>query len=109
MPTLDNFVERIERMGKAIGPYAKAKSERVYIENYLRSKKSLLMALCDEKTMAAKEAFAYAHPEYIELLHGLKQAVEVEEKAKWALERFKIEVEVWRTQQANDRWMREKI
>jgi hypothetical protein len=56
----DNFLERIERMGKAIKPYAKAKAERVYIENFLRSKKSILMQACDEKTVAAKAKKTYS-------------------------------------------------
>ena len=108
---MDNgdFLERIEKMGKAIKPYAKAKAERVYIENFLRSKKSILMQGCGEKTIAAKEAYAYSHKDYIALLEGLKAAVEIEETAKWALEKFKIEFEHWRTTQANDRWQKDKI
>ena len=105
----DNFLKRIERMGAAIRPYAKARAERVYIENFLRCKKSLLMQDCDEKTSAAKETYAYAHPEYMALLDGLKSAVEIEEKCRWALEKFKIEFEHWRTLQANERWQRDKI
>lgn len=105
----DNFLDRIEKMGKAIKPYAKARAERVYIENFLRSKKSLLMHDCDEKTMAAKEAYAYSHDEYIELLNGLKNAVEIEEIARWALEKFKMEFEHWRTCNANDRWQKDRV
>lgn len=108
---MDNFEERIERMGAAIAPYAKARSERVYIENFLRSKKALLMQQAPDEctTVSAKEAYAYAHDEYIELLEGLKAAVEVEEKTRWALEKFKIEFEHWRTCQANDRWMKDRV
>ena len=105
----DNFLKRIERMGAAIRPYAKARAERVYVENFLRCKKSLLMQDCNEKTISAKEMFAYAHPEYIELLKSLKSAVEVEETTRWALEKFKIEFEHWRTCQANDRWQKDRI
>lgn len=107
--TPDNFLDRIEKMGRAIGPYAKARAERVYIENFLRSKKAILMGQCEDKTAVAREQFAYAHPEYVELLRGLRDAVEVEEKARWCLEKFKIEFEYFRTCQANDRYMKDRL
>jgi hypothetical protein len=111
MPTLnlEDLLERLEKMERAIVPYSKAKAERVYIENFLRSKKALLMQQSDEKTIAGKEAFAYAHDEYIQLLHGLREAVETEEKCRWSLERLKIETELYRTVQANERYVRERL
>ena len=106
---LDNFLERLEDMKDAIGPYAKAKADRVYIENYLRCKKSLLMGQCDEKTVAAKEMYAYAHKDYIELLEGLRAAIEFEEKCRWTLEQFKMSVDIWRSVNANDRWIKNQV
>ena len=106
---MDDFLYRIEKMGKAIPGYAKAKAERVYIEQFRKSKKAILMGECTEKTQSAREQYAYAHAEYIELLEGLRVAVEIEEKCRWALEKFKIEFEHWRTTQANDRWQKDKL
>lgn len=108
---MDDFLTRIEKMGRAIAPYAKSKADRTYIENYLRSKKAILMqsSPVDCQTVAAKESYAYSHPEYIDLINGLRSAVEIEEKAKWALEKFKIEFEHWRTIQANDRWQKNNV
>jgi hypothetical protein len=83
--------------------YAQAKGQRVYIENFLRSKKSLLMAKSDAKTVADREAYAYAHPEYIELVSGLRSAVEQEEGIKWKLTAAQASVEIWRTQEASNR------
>ena len=83
--------------------FAKAKAERVYLEEFRKSKKSLLMLQSDEKTQAGKEAYAYSHGEYIELLDGLKAAVEVEETVKWQMIAAQARIEVWRTQQANNR------
>ena len=59
----DTFQDRIERMGAAIRPYAKARAERVYTENYLRCKKALLMssAPAECRTAVAKEQYAYGH------------------------------------------------
>lgn len=82
--------------------FAQAKAERVYVENFLRSKKSLLMNQYDG-SIAAKEAYAYAHPEYRELLEGLRAAVEAEETLKWQMTAAELRVEIWRSQEATNR------
>lgn len=83
--------------------YAKAKSERVYLEEFRKSKKALLMAKSGAKTAAEREQHAYAHDEYIKLLEGLKLAVETEEELKWQLIAAQAKVEIWRTESANNR------
>ena len=83
--------------------FAAAKASRVQIEEFRKSKKSLLMLQSDEKTQAGKEAYAYAHDEYIALLDGLKVAIESEETVKWQMIAAQARIEVWRTQQANNR------
>ena len=83
--------------------FADAKASRVYLEEFRKSKKSLLMLQSDEKTQAGKEAYAYAHDEYIALLDGLKVAIEAEETVKWQMIAAQARIEVWRTQQANNR------
>jgi hypothetical protein len=88
---------------KHAGQFAKAKAQRVYIEEYRKSKKALLMAECTDKAANAREQYAYAHADYIALLEGLKQAVEVEEKLRWDLVAAQARVEIWRTEQANNR------
>ncbi len=86
--------------------YAKAKSERVYTEKFEASKKALCMKdamIRGVESVAAQEREAKANPEYLELLRGLAAAVEVEETLKWQLEAERLDVEIWRTQQANER------
>ena len=83
--------------------FAKAKAERIYLEEFRKSKKALLMAQSSAQAANAREQDAYAHPEYIALLEGLKQAVEVEEALRWDLIAAQARVEVWRTEQANNR------
>ena len=85
------------------GEFATAKAKRIYIENYLRSKKSILMAQSTSKTVAGAEAEAYAHQDYIELIEGLRVAVEQEEKLKWMLTAAQLKVDIWRTEQATNR------
>ena len=83
--------------------YASAKAARVYLEQFRKSKKALLMAESGEKTSAAKEMDAYAHPDYIQLLEGLRAAVEAEETLKWQLTAAEAKIEIWRTESANNR------
>jgi hypothetical protein len=83
--------------------FAKAKAERTYIENYLRSAKSRLMMESNASSIAAKEMEAYATDDYINLLKGLKEAVEVEEKLRWQLIAAQARIEIWRSQEATNR------
>ena len=88
------------------GKYAKAKSQRVYLEEFRKTKKALLMkdALAQGIEAAnAQEREAYAHPEYQELLKGLAAAIETEETLKWNLEAARMRCDIWRTEQANNR------
>lgn len=83
--------------------FAQAKAERVYLEEYRKSLKAMLMKRSMENAIGAQEREAYAHQEYVQLLQGLKDAIEVEEKLRWDLIGAQARVEIWRTEQANAR------
>jgi hypothetical protein len=82
-----------------------AKANRVYLEQFRKSKKALLFSQAPSActTIADKESWAYANDEYLELLEGLKAAIEAEEELKWMMHAASMKVEVWRTQQATAR------
>ena len=96
----NDAIEFIFKHGKK---FAKAKAERTYLEEYRKSLKSILMKRSMEDTIGAQEREAYAHPEYTQLLEGLRDSVEQEEKLRWDLIAAQARVEIWRTQQANAR------
>ena len=86
--------------------FADAKAQRIYLEEFRKSKKALLMkdALRNGIEAAnAQEREAYADPEYVQLLEGLAQAIEAEETLKWMLEAARMKTDIWRTEQANAR------
>ena len=83
--------------------FAKAKAERVYLEEYRKSLKAILMKGSMETAVNAQEREAYSHADYVALLQGLKEAVEIEEKLRWDLIGAQARVEIWRTEQANNR------
>ena len=82
--------------------FAEAKADRTRIEQYLKSKKAMLMSE-EGGTLGAKEMYAYAHPDYVAVLKGLKEAVAVEHEIKWRMEAAKLKFEFWKTQQFNTR------
>ena len=88
---------------KHAGTFAKAKSQRVYLEEFRKSKKAILMAESTDKAANAREQYAYSHPEYLALLDGIRAAVETEEKLRWDMIAAQARVEIWRTEQANNR------
>ena len=83
--------------------FAKAKAERVYLEEYRKSLKAILMKRSLETAVNAQEREAYSDPEYLQLLQGIKEATEIEEKLRWDLIGAQARVEIWRTEQANNR------
>ena len=83
--------------------FATAKAKRIYLEEYRKSLKAILMKRSMENAIGAQEREAYAHPDYIELLLGLKEAIEIEEKLRWDLIAAQARVEVWRSQEATNR------
>ena len=83
--------------------FAQAKANRIYIEQFLKSKLALLMSESSETTMAGKEMDAKKHQDYLNLLFGLKEAIATEEELKWKLISAQLAVEIYRTESANNR------
>jgi len=83
--------------------YAQAKAERIYMEGYLKSLKAILMKRSMEQAVNAQEREAYSDPEYVQLLKGLKEAVESEEEIRWGLVAAQARIEVWRSMEATNR------
>lgn len=84
-------------------PYAKSKANRVYLEEFRKSKKAILMRSSLESVIGKQESFAYSHPDYIEILEGIRAAVEVEEEIRWRMVAAQAKAEIWRSQEASKR------
>lgn len=87
--------------------YAKAKAERVYLEEFRKSKKALLMREAElegHKSAVAQEREAYADDAYVELLRSLQTAVELEETLRWRMVAAQARIEAWRTLESTRRF-----
>ena len=86
--------------------YSIAMSQREYLREFRKSKKAMLMIQAEKGGITAvskQEVFAYAHPEYIQLLDGIKAAVEQEAYLRHITTAAKLRIEVWRSQEATKR------
>lgn len=86
--------------------YGEAKAQRVYLEEYRKTKKAMLMKEALKlgvEAANAQEREAYADPAYHQVLKGLAVAIEAEETLKWEMESARLEIEIWRSREATNR------
>ena len=82
--------------------YAQAYSDANHLERFLKTIKSQLMNE-ESGTLGTKEAYAYSHPKYIEMLDALKTAENQREHLKYMLDAAKLKIEVWRVMEYTKR------
>ena len=75
----------------------------MFLEEFRRSKHAQLKSLAGTEVLGKQDTFAYAHPEYIQILEGIREAVEKEETYRWMMTAAQAKIEVWRTQQYSAR------
>lgn len=95
--------DAVDFIFKTAPEYAKAKAERVQLQEFRKSLKSLMMSKHLDKPLGAQEREAYSADEYQQLLKGLAAAVEKEAQLEWQLEAAKMRIDIWRTRSANER------
>ena len=83
--------------------YAKAKADRMFLEEFRKSKHAQLKSLAGTEVLGKQDTFAYAHPEYVEILEGIRAAVEIEERYRWLMTAAQARISVWQTEQYNAR------
>jgi hypothetical protein len=93
-------IEYIFKYGKKFG---EAKGKRIYMEEYRKSLKAIIMKRSLETSVNAQEREAYSDPEYVQHLEALQEAVQIEEEIRWGLIAAQARVEVWRSIEATNR------
>ena len=93
----------VEYMLQTAPRFAKAKAQRLYLEEFRKTKKAILMRESDGKAVADREAYAYSHPDYLVVLEGYRIAVEAEEHFRFKLKAAELHVEIWRSKEASNR------
>lgn len=105
--------EQMERALAFIRDKAKekgeARGERVYLEEFRKSKKALLKIEARQrgiKSDCEAEDYAYSHDDYIALLTALQIATEREEKLRLQILAAELRIATWQTQRADERMER---
>ena len=98
---------KFDELEETAKQYAEAEAARQYLMEFRKSKKALLMGQAERENpklpIAAQERYAYSHPEYLELLDGLKVAIENAVGLKHQLAVWQMRFETWRTQESTKR------
>ncbi|CAB4121478.1 hypothetical protein UFOVP11_61 [uncultured Caudovirales phage] len=83
--------------------YAHAKANVVYMTEYRKTIKSILMCDSSAKTDGQREAYAYAHESYIQHLKALASAISEAERLRWLMIAAEAKIEVWRSLESSAR------
>ena len=106
MPISDDEIDRaLDYLRDNAEKAALARANRIYLEEYRKSKKAMLMKESKVEAISAQERDAYAHPEYLEFLEGLRTAVFEDEKHRFLLQAASAKIDAWRTEQSTQRAM----
>lgn len=93
----------VDYLHKSCEEAAQARASRLYIEAFLKSKKSELMMQSKAKSGIDREAEAYAHPDYLQLLRGMEAAIEIDELHRFKRAAAETLIMAYQTQSANQR------
>ena len=82
---------------------AKYKAERVYLDEYRKSLKAMIMKDHLEMSVSAQEREAYASDEYQKHLRAMQIAIEKDERQRFMRIAAEAKIEAWRSMSANYR------
>lgn len=101
----DDIEKALDYLRDNASKAAKAKAERIYMEEYRKTVKAQIMRENDDRALGAQEAIAYADARYTQHLKAMREAIEADEYHRWMLVAAEAKIEAWRSQQANQRAM----
>lgn len=100
----DEALERaLDYLRDASEAAAQKRAERLYLDDYSRVLKATIMAEHLAEPVNAQERYAFSDIRYRNHLEALKIAIFEDEKARFLREAAAVKIEVWRSQQANER------
>lgn len=100
----EEFFSKLAAVSKA---HAQAEADKCYLMEYRKSLKSMLMVEAESQDpklpVAKQERYAYGNEQYIELLEGLKVAVEKAVRYRHQFTVMQMQHEAWRSRNARNR------
>jgi len=80
-----------------------AHATRVYLTEYRKSLKAILMGDKLLDALGAQERYAYSHQKYLKHLDALREAIAEDKRIEWMMKAAETKIDVWRSQSANSR------
>ncbi len=99
----DDVEKALDRLRFQAGHAAKAKAERIYMEELRKVIKANVMKVHLDLPVSAQEREAYGSPEYSKHLGVMRDAIEKDETMRWQMIAAQAVIEAWRTASANQR------
>lgn len=82
---------------------AKARAERIYLEEFRKSLKAQIMAEHLAEPLGAQERAAYSDKRYLNHLEGMKQAIFLDERLRFLRGAAEAKLDAWRTMESTKR------
>ena len=95
--------DALDLLFRNITKSAAAAGERMYLMEFRKSLKAILMAQDNNKTVALQERAAYSHPKYLDHLRRMRDAEVAYETVRGERAWAERVIDVYRTRQANTR------
>jgi hypothetical protein len=100
----DDDIEReVDWLATSARLCAKARAERLYLEEYTKVLRALLMAEHPQLKIAAQEREACKDDRYLTHLDGLREAIEKDEALRFRRAAAEAKLAAWQTMQATER------
>jgi hypothetical protein len=99
----DEEIEKaVDYLRDNAGKAAMARAERLYLEEFAKSLKAILMKeFTGETSVAAQEREALASLKYLQHLEAVREAVEIDEKHRFLRAAAEAKINAWQTFSAN--------
>ena len=98
MIDIDEIERAVEFLRDSSETAAKARAERLYLDDFSRSVKAEIMGEHVDESLGAQERIAYADARYRNHLEILKMAIHRDERFRFLREAAQAKIEVWRSQ-----------
>jgi hypothetical protein len=95
----------LRELWKMAPKYAQARAEAAYLDRYSKVLKATLMRASGEQAIGTQEREAYAAPEYLTHIEGLREAERQAEEYRWKLTAAQEAIGIWRSMEASNRGM----
>jgi hypothetical protein len=82
---------------------ARARADREQLDAYTKVLKAAIMRENVSESLGAQESRAYSDTRYLTHLKALEEAIFMDEGYRWKRSTEETRIEVWRSQQANER------